>query len=229
MRMKKWKILVADSHTIVRVGLVQLINENFDCENPPIAVRSVDEALFTMKQNSEIDIVIIGTSLGLVDDFIGEIRTISSTVRILVFAKSLHYPHAMSYLIAGANGFITQDASVREITAAVTKVLDNERYLCLELLEAMAQETFLNNVHRRKISPHKHKTDTPNSLNDKLSKRQKEIVDYLIKGESVSAIASHLNIKISTVGTHKSIVFEKLGVKNVLDLIEMYYGDLVVS
>ncbi|MCF0058485.1 response regulator transcription factor [Dyadobacter sp. CY356] len=227
--MKKWEVLVADSHTIVRVGLVQLISENFDCEMPLAGVSSADEALFTIRQNFDIDLVIIGTSLGQVDDLIVEIRAISTKVRILVFAKTLHYPHAMSYLIAGANGFLTQNASVREINAALAKVLNNERYLCLELLEAMAQETFLNNVHRRKISPHKHKTDTPNSLNDKLSKRQKEIVDYLIKGESVSAIASHLKIKISTVGTHKSIVFEKLGVKNVLELIEMYYGDLVVS
>lgn len=228
MSMKKWEILVADSHTIVRVGLVQLINENFACETPLMEARSASETLLAIKQNPEIDLIIIGTSLGQIDGLIGEIRNVSTRVRILIFAKTLHYPHAMSYLIAGANGFLTQNASAREIDGAVTKVLNKERYLCLELLEAMAQETFLNNVHRRKISPHKNKTDTPNSLNDKLSKRQKEIVDYLIKGESVSAIATHLNIKVSTVGTHKSIVFEKLGVKNVLELIEMYYGDLVV-
>lgn len=226
--MKKWEILVADSHTIVRVGLVQLINENFVCETPLMEAKSASEALLAIKQNSGINLIIIGTSLGQIDDLIGEIRNISTRVRILIFAKSLHYPHAISYLIAGANGFLTQNATAKEIDGAVAKVLNNERYLCLELLEAMAQETFLNNVHRRKISPHKNKMDTPSSLNDKLSKRQKEIVDYLIKGESVSAIASHLNIKISTVGTHKSIVFEKLGVKNVLELIEMYYGDLIV-
>ncbi len=225
--MKKWEILVADSHAIVRVGLVQIINENFVCETPLLEAQSTSEALLAIKQNPGINLIIIGTSLVHVDDLIGEIRNVSTKVRILIFAKSLHYPHAISYLIAGANGFLTQNATAKEIDAAIAKVLNNERYLCLELLEAMAQETFLSNVHRRKISPHKNKTDTPSSLNDKLSKRQKEIVDYLIKGESVSAIASHLNIKISTVGTHKSIVFEKLGVKNVLELIEMYYGDLV--
>lgn len=226
--MKKWEILVADSHSIVRVGMVQLVSENFVCETPLMEARSADEVLVALKKNSDVDLVIISTSLGLVEDLIGEIRNLSTRIRILIFAKSLHYPHAMSYLIAGANGFLTQNATAKEIDGAVAKVLNNERYLCLELLEAMAQETFLNNVHRRKISPHKNKMDTHSSLNDKLSKRQKEIVDYLIKGESVSSIANHLNIKISTVGTHKSIVFEKLGVKNVLELIEMYYGDLVV-
>ncbi|MEO6684952.1 MAG: response regulator transcription factor [Dyadobacter sp.] len=226
--MKKWEILVADSHAIIRIGLVQLINENFACKTPITEARSASEALIAIKQSTDINLIIIGTSLGQIDDLIGEIRNISTRVRILIFAKSLHYPHAISYLIAGANGFLTQNATAKEIDGAVAKVLNNERYLCMELLEAMAQETFLSNVHRRKVSPHKAKTDTPHSLNDKLSKRQKEIVDHLIKGESVSAIANHLNIKTSTVGTHKSIVFEKLGVKNVLELIEMYYGDLVV-
>lgn len=225
--MKKWKIVVADNHTIVRVGLLQLVGENFVNEELKQA-SSFDETLLAIQENSDINLVILGTNLGQLDELIGAIRELSTKVRILVFAKSLHYPHAMSYLIAGANGFLTQKASAEEIVMSISKVLNNKRYLCLELLEAMAQETFLNNVHRRKISPHKNKTDTPSSLNDKLSKRQKEIVDYLIKGESVSAIANHLNIKISTVGTHKSIVFEKLGVKNVLELIEMYYGDLVV-
>ncbi|MBE9465192.1 LuxR C-terminal-related transcriptional regulator [Dyadobacter subterraneus] len=225
--MNKWKILIADSHAIVRVGLLELASESFIVEEP-IQTSSLDETLLAVKQNSDLNLVILGSNLGQLDELIGDIREFSPKVRILVFAKNLHYPHAISYLIAGANGFLTQNASAEEIVGAITKVLNNERYLCLELLEAMAQETFLNNVHRRKISPHKNKTDTPNSLNDKLSKRQKEIVDYLIKGESVSAIASHLNIKISTVGTHKSIVFEKLGVKNVLELIEMYYGDLVM-
>ncbi|WP_170982732.1 response regulator transcription factor [Dyadobacter frigoris] len=225
--MKKWRILVADSHTIIRIGLLQLVSENFVSEEL-IEARSANETLLAIRANPSLDLIIIGTNLGQLDELIGKIRELSTKVRILVFAKNLHYPHAISYLIAGTNGFLTQNASAEEITKAVVKVLGNERYLCLELLEAMAQETFLNNVHRRKISPHKNKTDTPSSLNDKLSKRQKEIVDYLIKGESVSAIAIHLNIKISTVGTHKSIVFEKLGVKNVLELVEMYYGDLVV-
>ena len=225
--MNKWRIVIADSHTIVRVGLSQIVRENFVIQEL-IEARSADETLFEVEKRSSPDLIIIGSNLGQLEDLIGKIRESSTKVRILVFAKNLHYPHAISYLIAGANGFLTQNASAEEITGAIAKVLGNERYLCQELLEAMAQETFLNNVHRRKISPHKNKTDTPNSLNDKLSKRQKEIVDYLIKGESVSAIASHLNIKISTVGTHKSIVFEKLGVKNVLELIEMYYGVLVV-
>ncbi len=191
-----------------------------------MVARSSKETLLAVKQNSGIDMIIIGTSLGEIDDLIGEIRNVSTKVRIVIFAKNLHYPNAMSYLIAGANGFVTQNASANEIERAITKVLNDERYLGQELLEAMAQETFLNNVHRRKKSPHKNRRSS--SLNDKLSKRQKEIVDYLIKGESLSAIASHLNIKISTVGTHKSVVFEKLGVKNVLELIEIYYGDLVV-
>lgn len=225
--MNKCKILIVDNSTILRIGLGQVITENINCD--VIAEESSSQGVINIfEQKIRFDLVIIGTISEEVEDLINEIKQNNSHTRILIFAKTMHYPHAMGYLIAGANGFLTQSAQAEEIALAVEKVLNQERYLCLELLEAMAQETFLNNVHRRKNSPHKGKETTHNSLNDKLSRRQKEIVEYLIKGESLSAIASHLDIKVSTVGTHKSIVFEKLGVKNVLELIEMYYGDLIV-
>ncbi|MCF2442400.1 response regulator transcription factor [Dyadobacter sp. CY345] len=225
--MNKCKILIVDNSTIVRVGLSQVIKENFNCEI--LSEESSSQGVIDIfQQKIKFDIVIIGTISEEVEDLINEIKENNSHTRILVFAKTMHYPHAMSYLIAGANGFLTQSASGEEIAAAVGKVLNQERYLCMELLEAMAQETFLSNVHRRKNSPHKSKETTHHALNDKLSRRQKEIVDYLIKGESLSAIANHLDIKVSTVGTHKSIVFEKLGVKNILELIEIYYGELIV-
>jgi len=225
--MNKCKILIVDNSTILRIGLGQVITENINCD--VIAEESSSQGVINIfEQKIRFDLVIIGSISEEVEDLINEIKQNNSHTRILIFAKTMHYPHAMGYLIAGANGFLTQSAQAEEIALAVEKVLNQERYLCLELLEAMAQETFLNNVHRRKNSPHKGKETTHNSLNDKLSRRQKEIVEYLIKGESLSAIASHLDIKVSTVGTHKSIVFEKLGVKNVLELIEMYYGDLIV-
>ncbi len=225
--MNKCKILIVDNSTIVRIGLSQIINGNFNCEI--LSEESSSQGVIDIFQKKiKFDIVIIGTISEEVEDLINEIKENNSDTRILVFAKTMHYPHAMSYLIAGANGFLTQSASGEEIAAAVGKVLNQERYLCMELLEAMAQETFLSNVHRRKNSPHKSKETTHHALNDKLSRRQKEIVEYLIKGESLSAIANHLDIKVSTVGTHKSIVFEKLGVKNILELIEIYYGELIV-
>lgn len=223
----KCKILIVDNSAIVRIGLGQVIKENFNCE--VLSEESSSKGVIDIfEKKTRFDIVIIGSISEEVEELITEIKQYNSHTRILIFAKIMHYPHAMSYLIAGANGFLTQSASGEEIAQAVGKVLNQERYLCMELLEAMAQETFLSNVHRRKNSPHKGKDTTHNSLNDKLSRRQKEIVEYLIKGESLSAIANHLDIKVSTVGTHKSIVFEKLGVKNVLELIEMYYGDLIV-
>jgi len=225
--MNKCKILIVDNSSIVRIGLGQVIRENFVCE--VLSEESSSQGVIDIfERKMKFDIVIIGTISEEIEDLISEIKQNNINTRILIFSKSMHYPHAMSYLIAGANGFLTQAAEYEEIVQAVRKVLNQERYLCMELLEAMAQETFLNNVHRRKNSPHKSKETTHHSLNDKLSRRQKEIVDYLIKGESLSAIANHLEIKVSTVGTHKSIVFEKLGVKNVLELIEMYYGDMVL-
>lgn len=225
--MSRLRVFIIENHSIVKIGVRQIVQQNFDCEVVS-ASDFTQEILQNIEKANGNGLVIIGNCEGPVDRFITDIRRTNTDVRILIFSRTLHYPNAINFLIAGANGFLTQNAPITEVVAAVTRVMKHERYLCIELLEAMAEETYLSNVHRRKNISGKIKTPVENSsMNDKLSKRQREIVGYLIKGESVSGIASRLNIKISTVGTHKSIVFDKLGVKNVLELIEMYYGDIV--
>lgn len=226
MIMNKWNILIVDGSSIVRTGLCHILSESFDCD---IVSEEVGEnnVVGHIQYGMHFDLVILGDTNKDGEELINKIRGFNSQAKILVFTEVMHYPLAMSYLIAGANGFLTYIAPCQEIVQAVRKVLNQDRYLCMELLEAMAQETFLNNVHKKKNLSVRNRNMSGVSLHEKLSKRQKEIVDYLIKGETVSAIAGYLDIKVSTVATHKSILFEKLGVKNVLELIEVYYGEMV--
>lgn len=54
-----------------------------------------------------------------------------------------------------------------------------------------------------------------------LSVREFEIVSLLLNGQTISKIASTLNLSVSTVGTHKGRVFNKLNVTNLLELKEL--------
>ena len=51
-----------------------------------------------------------------------------------------------------------------------------------------------------------------------LSKREKEIVELLINGESNKSISQKLEIKSNTVSTYKKLIYYKIGVDNLIDL-----------
>jgi DNA-binding NarL/FixJ family response regulator len=58
-----------------------------------------------------------------------------------------------------------------------------------------------------------------------LSKREKEIVELLINGESNKSISKKLELKSNTVSTYKKLIFYKIGVDNLIDLFK--YAQLV--
>ncbi|XLD64051.1 helix-turn-helix transcriptional regulator [Lacibacter sp. MH-610] len=56
---------------------------------------------------------------------------------------------------------------------------------------------------------------------ERLTAREMEIANLLINGKSVSEIGEQLHLSVSTVGTHKARLFDKLGIENLAQLFEL--------
>jgi two-component system, NarL family, invasion response regulator UvrY len=106
-------------------------------------------------------------------------------------------------LKAGARGFLPKESTLDEIKKAFDLVLQQKTYLSQNFIEILAGQV-----------------STDNTLNpfEILSHREFEIVNLLLSGLSINAIAQTLNLKPSTVGTYKIRVFEKLKIKSVFEL-----------
>ena len=111
--------------------------------------------------------------------------------------------YAKRFLKAGAKGFLSKDAPIDEIKKAINLVLNNRKYISDSLASALAEESI---------------TDTPSNPFNQLSPREFEIVTLLLSGQTISDIAKLLNLQVSTVGTHKARLFDKLNVVNLLEL-----------
>ena len=57
---------------------------------------------------------------------------------------------------------------------------------------------------------------------ERLSKREFQIFKLLAEGNGNIEISNILNLKMSTISTYKKKIFEKLQVKNVVDLVRIY-------
>lgn len=200
------KFLLVDDHIVVRSGIHGLLSELFT----PCEVHEAgdsESATEKLKQH-HYDLIMMdiqmpnSDTLGLME----YIKVRYPDAKVLIFSMSAENIYAKRFFNAGAKGFLSKDSSLDEIKKAVTLVLNNRKYISETFAESLADASF---------------SGTPDNPFEKLSPREFEIVSLLLKGQTVSEISKTLHLQISTVGTHKSRVFEKLGVTNILELKEM--------
>ncbi len=198
--------LLIDDHEIVRAGVKAVLKELF---KPCDIHEAQDEssALAHLKQQS-YNVIIMDVQMPGTDAFslLEYIVVKHPAARVLIFSMSPENVYARRFLQAGAMGFVSKGTGLEELKKAVELVLKNRKYLSADLAERMATEL--------------HDPGITNPFS-RLSRKEFEICDMLIKGQSVTEIAQILNIGISTVGTHKSRLFEKLGVNNLPELIRL--------
>ena len=88
---------------------------------------------------------------------------------------------------------------------AIEKVINDKKYFSEEVLMELTDGDGANT----------------SNLFDLLSPREFEIVQMLLNGKTISHIAADLSLGLSTVGTHKGRILQKLKVTNLLELKEL--------
>ncbi len=196
-------LLLADDHSIIRTGM-KIIIENFLPHSKIDEAHDGDSAFQKIKQN-EYDLIILDVNMPNTDSFglVSNILAYNSKTKILMFSMNSEEMYARRYLKMGAMGYLRKDEPESEIRKAITVILDNKKYVSPALHQKLLEELGSN------------KSDNPF---DKLSPREFEIVQHLIRGDSLAEICQKLTLHSSTVGTHKARIFDKLQCHNVIDL-----------
>jgi two-component system invasion response regulator UvrY len=204
--MREKDFLIIDDHEALRSGVKYLLLEYF---NPCKVFEASDEptALQILKERP-YDLIIMDVQIpGL--NAIGLMEFIKSKYpesKVLVFSMSSEKVYAKMFLKAGAKGYISKTSDLRELKKAIEMILTGKKYISDYLAEQLASDIG------------KGKAGNPF---EKLSTREFEIASLLLIGKTVTKISGMLSINTSTVGTHKGRIFEKLGVHNLVELVEM--------
>lgn len=205
------RFLIIDDHEVVRSGIKTLLSDIYkeseiDEANDGIsAIKNIQDKNYDLAM---LDIKMPNTdTLALMEN----IRNNYPELKVLVFSMSPENLYAQRYLKAGARGFLNKDSSMDEIHKAIEQILSGKKYISDNLVELLASTVG--------------KGPDENKFNS-LSPREFEIATLLLAGHTISQISKDLNLGVSTVGTHKARIFEKLSVGNLLELKEMadYYN-----
>ena len=197
------KLLLADDHFIIRTGL-KFIIENFIPNSKIDEAEDGDSSFEKIKKNN-YDLLILDVNMPNTDSFrlVSDILALKPGAKILMFSMNDEEVYARKYLKMGVMGYIKKDEHVEEIKKAITTILNNKKYISPGLSQILIEDLHGNN---------------PENPFDILSRREFEIVQRLVRGESVAEICQKLTLHSSTVGTHKARIFEKLKCSNIIDL-----------
>lgn len=195
------KVLVVDDHAVVRQGVQRLL-----AATPGAVVLeagTAHEALAICRKESP-DVVILDINLegasGL--ELLRRLRLENPSVRVLMFSMHAEPIYANRALKAGAYGYVCKSAGAEELTTAVARVAEGERYLD----STMAGELVMSSV--RAEDPLR-----------KLTNREIEILRMLGEGKSLQGIADAIGIAYKTVANSCGRIKEKLDLPRTSDLI----------
>lgn len=190
-------IILIDDHHIVRQGLEFLIStvEGLDIQ----ASFSDGEAFIKyLNENNIPDLVLLDLVMPNMNgiEVTHYIKTYYPYIKVLVLTSYVDDEYVMSAINEGADGYEIKDVEPQKLIATITKVLNNEK-----IIHPKAKNV-IDAMHEK---PH---------FNNKLSKREMEVLKEMVKGKTNKDIAKSLFVSEKTVKTHVSHIFNKLQVSD---------------
>jgi DNA-binding NarL/FixJ family response regulator len=201
------RVLIADDHSVVRVGLKQLFELIGDiCVTDE--ARDGAEVLGIIQHKNDFDLLLLDLFMPGISGFelIARIRTLNKSLPILVFSMHNEAQVAKRAFQMGANGFITKGGSEEMLIGAIRKVASGEQFIDPTLLEQI--------IFEKPASP----------AHENLTERELHILKLFARGKSGNEIAAMLSISKKTVSTHKTDLMQKMNFDSLAELV-LYAAD----
>lgn len=200
------RILLAEDHTIVRAGIRALLQ---NLEGVVVVAEAGDgeEAIQLVKSHAP-HIVLMDIGMAKLNglEATSRIATEFPAVRVIILSMYASEEYVLQALRAGAVGYLLKDAGTTELELAIRAVAREETYLS----PAVSKHVVADYV--RRIG------GEPSSL-ERLTRRQREILQLIAEGHSTQEIAQKLSISVKTVETHRSQLMERLDIHDVASLV----------
>jgi len=191
------KILIADDHSMIRKGLklhMQLTLGYTDLHEVATCNELMKELVKNKYTHLILDIIL---SDGSTLEVIPNIRRVYPDLHILVFSMQPAEIYGEALKQYGINYYMSKSVGEEEMVQILQKFMHNE--------EPVRQ----NNIHHQ---------DNPFKT---LAPRELEILHYVLKGIGTKDIADTLNLKMNTISTIKTRIFEKTTAGNIKELMEL--------
>jgi DNA-binding NarL/FixJ family response regulator len=204
-------VFLCDDHSIVREGLRLILEREADLK----VVGEADNGVTALRRVLElrpsvaiVDVSMPGNINGI--DATQRIRREVPETRVVILSMYSSADYVGRALRVGAHGYVLKASATTDIVAAVRAVVAGERYLSPGVEDELLN-TLLSNQNGA----------APELRIEKLSVREREVLQLVVEGKSSVEIAELLGLSPSTVDTYRSRLMQKLQVANLPDLVRL--------
>lgn len=204
--MKITRVLLADDHALVRAGIRSLLEKMPAVE---VVAEAGDgrEALALMRKHAPevalMDIAMPGLN-GL--EAVSRAHREFPQLKVLILSMLSNEEYVVQALNAGARGYLLKDSAVAELGIALKAVVEGHVYLSPR-------------ISKRVIDGYLERVGNHQTRAQKLTPRQREIVQLIAEGKTTKDIAFLLGLSAKTVDAHRAQLMDKLGVHDVPALV----------
>ncbi len=204
------KILIADDHLLVREGLKPFL-ATLDRHLVIVEAWDAQSLMSAVQSDAELDLALVDLHMPGMDGAtsIARLRDASPSLPVIVLSGLEIAVDIEAVLQAGASGYIPKSSSAEIMVSAIRLVLAGGQYLPPLLLSPNAGASVPAGVQ---AAPRR--ATAWSSSAQKLSPRQREVVELLAQGLSNKMIAKRMGLVEGTVKSHLVQIFHLLGVRN---------------
>lgn len=187
----KIRILLADDHMAIRMGLITAIGDAPDME-VVADVEDGQEAIEAYRRHRP-DVVVLDLRMhGMTGvDTVRALRQEFGTARILIYSNYARGEEVYQAIRAGASGIVVKEMALERLLDAIRTVHRGEQYIPAQIASRIGERLIAH-----------------------LSPRETEVLQLLAKGLSNKEIAAQLGLVVGTVKIHVANIFSKLGVSD---------------
>jgi DNA-binding NarL/FixJ family response regulator len=204
---KQCGVLLADDHVLIRHGIKNIIKN--DQRFTVVGEVSSGKQLMAFLEGAEVDLIILDISMPDIGgmEAIGLVKGKYPWIKILMLTMHKNKQYFYNAMAAGADGYLMKDDSDDELLVAIEKVLSGKSYISPYMTDEFADDV---------ISMYRNDRRSPFQ---ELTKREKEILQFVVQGLTSRQMAEQLNLSQRTVDHHRSNLLRKFNRKNSVDLV----------
>lgn len=199
----RFKLVIADSHEIVREGIAARIKDGCDVEIVAEAADGYSTIKACHQHNPDMLVMDLSLTRPSGTDTLAKIRKLHPDLKIIILSSEANVSNALFVLSQGAVGFMPRQARGADFVNAVNAANNGFAYLPTDLLAGF-------------VSSRRDLTRSGNIYG--LSPRELEVLEACIRGQSTKEVAQVLSISVRTVETHRNSIYRKTSCKNYKEL-----------
>jgi len=201
---RKIGVFIADSYPVFQHGL-----ESYFAATPDLVMAGkagTGQEMMEGGQWTRVNALLLDAGLAGLDGFmvLKQFKDDNPDIPVLLMAASQDFRWLLKGIRAGASGVVSREASLEEMEMAIRRVYAGQTYIPAPLAEKLVLH-----YQRNEEEP----------LEERLSPREYEVMQWLTRGLKLSEIARQLEVSHQTVTTHRRHILKKTGLRTTAEII----------